>query len=106
MIEKPYHLKVIMIILTTVTTSHLSGISLNSFLKVIIDHLYLKYWLFLIKLIGLGLGDNDGDAELMILLNSILWSLKPIKGGEQQHAAGDDKSTDYDHDSKNILILF
>ena len=29
--------------LTTVTTSHLSGISLNSFLKVIIDHLYLNY---------------------------------------------------------------
>ena len=26
------------------------------------------------------MGHNDGDAELMILLNSILWSLKPIKG--------------------------
>ena len=24
--------------------------------------------------------DSDADAELMILLNSILWSLKPIKG--------------------------
>ena len=25
--------------------------------------------------------DNDADAELMMLLNSILRSLKPIKGG-------------------------